>query len=338
MLGNGAPAGARQVAHSSAGTTMGTMDTATAPSSTSGPAVARQPAGLFVGVSTLDLIYLVERTMGANDWQRALNYLAVAGGSATGAAVAFAALGGSATLVTAVGAGPLGDLVRSELAGAGVTVIDTTPTDPAGPVVACALVQQSSGERAIVSRGGGSQVPAVDSDLLVDLLAGVDVVLVDSYRPSLTLPAARAAKAAGVPVVMDADQWDGATTQLLGAVDAAVCAAGFIPAGAGLGSVLAAGPTFVAVSRGGAAILWQTKNSAGQVAVPSVAVVDTLGAGDVLHGAFAYGVGTRRAGGGALTDDSLEGALIFAAPVASAACEHFGTRAWIAARAAQQGR
>ena len=315
---------------------MGTMDTTTTTPSASCPAVVRLPAGLFVGVSTLDLIYLVERPMGANDWQRALNYLAVAGGSATGAAVAFAALGGQATLVTAIGAGPLGDLVRAELAGAGVTVIDTTPGDPAGPVVACALVQQSSGERAIVSRGGGTQVPTIDPDLLADLLAGPDVVLVDSYRPTLTLPAARAAKAVGVPVVMDADQWDGVTTQLLGTVDAAVCAAGFIPAGAGLHSVLAAGPTFVAVSRGDAPILWQTRDGAGQVEVPAVAVVDTLGAGDVLHGAFAYAVATRRAGKGELTDDALEGALAFAAPVASAACEHFGTRSWSTARAAHR--
>lgn len=53
-------------------------------------------------------------------------------------------------------------------------------------------------------------------------------------------------------------------------------------------------------------------------------VADTLGAGDVLHGALAYHlVGARP------TPEGFAEALRAAAVVASRACASFGTRAWL---------
>lgn len=58
--------------------------------------------------------------------------------------------------------------------------------------------------------------------------------------------------------------------------------------------------------------------------MPSVKVADTVGAGDVLHGALA-----RHLAGSRPTPESFAGALRAATAVASRACASFGTRAWM---------
>jgi sugar/nucleoside kinase (ribokinase family) len=54
-------------------------------------------------------------------------------------------------------------------------------------------------------------------------------------------------------------------------------------------------------------------------------VVDTLAAGDVFHGALAWMLAAQ-----AQTDGgSFRHALAFAAHVAAASCQHFGSREWM---------
>lgn len=72
-------------------------------------------------------------------------------------------------------------------------------------------------------------------------------------------------------------------------------------------------------------MLWAGPDGGGAVEVPAVRVADTLGAGDVLHGALAH----RLATAGPLTSERFTEALRAAAVVASRACASFGTRAWM---------
>lgn len=68
----------------------------------------------------------------------------------------------------------------------------------------------------------------------------------------------------------------------------------------------------------------------GQIPVPAVTpVVDTLGAGDVLHGALAHHLATHITT--RLTPPAFDAALAFAATVASRTCATFGTREWMRA-------
>ena len=54
--------------------------------------------GIFLGLATTDIIYYVSRHPHSNEKMRAERQLSFAGGPATNAAVAFAALGNAATL------------------------------------------------------------------------------------------------------------------------------------------------------------------------------------------------------------------------------------------------
>ncbi|WP_181807694.1 PfkB family carbohydrate kinase [Streptomyces shenzhenensis] len=60
---------------------------------------------------------------------------------------------------------------------------------------------------------------------------------------------------------------------------------------------------------------------------PETRVVDTLGAGDVLHGALAH----HLSGLGRIDGPAFAKALARAAAVASRACASFGTRVWLTA-------
>lgn len=108
-----------------------------------------QPVGLFVGLATLDVVALVDRLPGANEKTTASQTWLAAGGPAAVAAIAFAALGGKASLLTALGSGVAADSVRADLASAGVEVVDAAP---AGfeLAVSTALVNPETDRKSVV--------------------------------------------------------------------------------------------------------------------------------------------------------------------------------------------
>lgn len=279
------------------------------------------PRGLLVGLATVDVVQRVSRFPRPDEKVVAIRTDVAAGGPATGAAIAFAGLGGNAALLTAVGNGPLAPVVRADLEAHRVRLHDAAP-HWAGLPVSTVTVLDGTGERAVVSRNAEGVDAAAPPDLAA-LAADADVVLVDGHHPALALAAAIQARALGVPVVLDAGSWKQVLADLLPLVDAAVCSAAFRdeqghPAGPRL---LAAGPRFVAVTAGPSAIHWWTSDGSGAVEVPSTPAADTLGAGDVFHGAFAYAL--------AAGVDPVP-ALERAARVAVVRVSHVGPRAWLA--------
>lgn len=273
------------------------------------------PTGLFVGLATLDVIQLVDGLPAANGKATARRSWLAAGGPAAVAAIAFAALGGRARLLTALGAGAAADAVRADLTAAGVEVLDAAPPGfELAPSVA--LVDSRTGDRAVVSGSGhrpASLAPPVAA------AEPVDVVLVDGHHPDLALSAARAAAAGGVPVVVDAGSHKPVFEQLWAFATDVICSADYRgPAGRPAG-LLDRGPSLVAVSHGAAPLQWWTADAAGEIAPPAVDAVDTLGAGDVLHGGYAF----------ALADGSarLE-ALEFAVATAALRVRSLGPFAW----------
>jgi sugar/nucleoside kinase (ribokinase family) len=140
-------------------------------------------------------------------------------------------------------------------------------------------------------------------------------------------------------VVFDGGSWKPGTERLLAHVDAAVCGSAFRPPslGDGVGDgddvdvddvlryLLAHGPSFAAVTDGAGPIRWADAHGGGRIHPPAVRAVDTLGAGDVLHGAFAWSLARqpRR------TTASMVASLAAAARVAARSVESFGTREWL---------
>jgi sugar/nucleoside kinase (ribokinase family) len=286
------------------------------------------PRGVFVGLTTLDTVYRVAAMPAVNEKVVASGQELAAGGPAANAAVTFAALGGRVSLVTALGGHVLARYAADELTGRGVRLVDAVPTADPAPAVSSIYVMEATGDRSVVSvNATAMQAPAPGE--LESIVAGADVVLVDGHHPELALAAARLAGEHAVPVVLDAGSWKPVLEELLALVDVAVCSADFaVPAAAAEAGTVADAlrrwrVTATVVTHGGEPVRWWWGDASGEVAVPRVAVRDTLGAGDAFHGAFAYAVAAAPAAAPA-------DALAFAARVAALRCTVAGPRAWLA--------
>jgi sugar/nucleoside kinase (ribokinase family) len=283
------------------------------------------PRVVCAGLATVDLVYRVDRVPGPDEKVQAASVETAAGGPAANAAVTAAALGADVTLVTAVGAHPLGELIRADLSAYGVTVLDATPGAAGPPPVSAVTVLAGTGQRSVVSRNAGD-ADAPSPAALAGLAAEADVVLVDGHHPALAVAAARAARR----LVVDAGSWRPVFADVLPHADVVACSAAFrhpdaaAPGPAATVSVLRArGARHVAVTRGPDPVLWWSGHDTGRVPVEPVRAVDTAGAGDVFHGALAVAVARDPD----VTD--LPAALRFASRVAGVRVAHAGPRAWL---------
>lgn len=288
--------------------------------------VPAAPAAVFAGLSTLDVVHHLARLPGPDEKVTSDALEVAAGGPAANAAKTYAALGGRARLLTALGASAVARLIRSDLESFGVEVVDLAPGHTGVPPVATVLVTAGRGERAVVN-SEGLALPDVAS--LDGMLAGAASLLVDGHHPALALAAARAARAGGVRVVADAGRPRPVWARLLPLTDVAVCSADFRlgdAAGGGptAAALHAAGVRRVAITAGAGPIAWWDADArtSGRLQPPAVTAVDTLGAGDVLHGAFCFH-----------TDRGLGfvDALAAASRLASDRCARRGLAAWLRA-------
>lgn len=281
------------------------------------------PRGLFVGLSTLDLVQRVSRRPGVNEKVVAQRCDIAAGGPAAVAAVTFGALGGRSVLLSALGPGPVAQLAAAELGRAGVRIVDAWAAG-ADLSISAITVLDETGQRSVVSRNA-EDLTAVVPDHLPALVGETDVVLIDGHHPELAVAAARVAQTVGIPVVLDCGSPKPVYAELVPLADAVVCSAGF--AGnpdqfdAAAATLTADGARLVAMTAGAAPVRWWTCENSGTLMVPRVAVRDTLGAGDVLHGAVAF----ARARG--VIDP--ERSVSFGIAVAALRVQHVGPRAWL---------
>ncbi|WP_051047476.1 MULTISPECIES: PfkB family carbohydrate kinase [Nocardia] len=283
------------------------------------------PEALFVGLSTLDIAYAVDRYPAEDTKTQALDQFLGAGGPAANAAVACAIVSGrSATLITALGRHQLADLVRHDLTNHHVTVLDATPDSTDKPPVSSIVVALGAQSRTIV----GLDAARIQAPFTADLAQCVDqasVVLVDGHHPDLAVGIASRAGEVGVPVVLDAGRWKPVHDRLLPLVDVAICSTAFAPPGVNgdctvlLDYLRSAGPKHAAVTRGPDPIVYAEEARQGTIEVASVHEGDTLGAGDILHGAFCAYYSRSR--------DFID-ALTRASAVATLSCRSFGTRNW----------
>lgn len=274
-------------------------------------------------MATLDLVYLAAGTPSNNEKIVASDCTVAAGGPAANAAVTFCYLGDRAMLLAAAGTHPIAQLIRADLQTHGVAISDLDPTRSQPPPVSSIIVTQSTGERAVVSiNATQSQISA--ENLPEAPLQNIDIVLIDGHQMAAGQAIAREAKSNNIPVVIDGGSWKPGFEEILPFVDYAVCSANFHPPGCHrqadvFGCLRAAGIPHIAITNGENPIQYLSAGGAGEVPVPKIKAVDTLGAGDVFHGAFCHYI----------LRENFTQALASAAQVASRSCEYFGTRRWM---------
>ncbi|MEM9136107.1 MAG: PfkB family carbohydrate kinase [Cyanobacteria bacterium P01_F01_bin.42] len=290
--------------------------------------------GLFIGLTTLDLIYHAHSAPSANEKVVAQEMMFAAGGPATNAAIAFAALGGEATLVSVIGQHPLAQWIHSDLAQHQVAHLELMPQYCDSPTVSSVVVSTETGDRAVVSKNA-QDFQVADSSVIVDqivsLFHSADIIILDGHQMALSQAIAARAAQSHIPTVFDGGSWKPGSEHLLPHITHIICSESFQPPGCGnefetlayLG--LCSPGANLAVTHGGAAITLRVDQAMTRCSCPSVTVADTLGAGDFLHGAFAFWVPHR----------SFEASIQAASTIASLSCQFPGTRKWLSKISAQ---
>jgi sugar/nucleoside kinase (ribokinase family) len=286
---------------------------------------------LLVGLCTVDVIQRVAELPRPGAKAQSESLELAAGGPAANAAVTMAALGDEAVLATALGAHPLAIVARDDLATHRVRVLDVSPEYQPPPPLSSVLVRTGDGERVVASPNAAG-IPADPAALpLSSLLDGAGALLVDGHHPRLAIAAARAARAAGVPVVLDAGSDKPVLEELLPLVDVCACSAIFRLGNAGARGTEKAvhelGVPVVIRTDGAGPVRWSTRDGrSGSVRPPTVTVRDTLGAGDVWHGALTHGIGSL---GRIPNAEELPGIIERANRVAARRVSVAGARAWL---------
>jgi sugar/nucleoside kinase (ribokinase family) len=278
---------------------------------------------IFVGLSTIEVIYRVDEFPKANEKVAARSQDVFVGGPATNACIACAHLGGKAALVTAVGRHPLAAMVREEAERYSIQLMDLNPEFAGAPAVSSVTVARS-GQRNVIS-ANAFRVHTPEEVVDRNALDRARMVMVDGHHMQACQAWAAAARALGKPVVLDGGSWKDRTDELLKNVHTAICSADFLPPGCeGSEQVVAylraRGVANVAITHGAEPIEFVSGMSQGTLRVPQVDVADTTGAGDVLHGAYCYYA--------ALGHGFIE-ALSEAVEIAAQSCRYEGKRAWM---------
>ncbi|WP_061962480.1 PfkB family carbohydrate kinase [Demequina flava] len=294
--------------------------------------MSSSPAVICAGLTTLDVVHLVDAVPPSNQKVASRDFFMAAGGPATNAAVTAARCGSATTLVTALPQHHLSTVIRTDLEDCGVAlhVADDSPTGP--PLTAAIMVTQSTGDRAVVSPTASAvDVPPTPADFDPHaLLDGAGAVLIDGYHRHLSLPLARAARKAGIPVVLDAGSHKPYTDELLAVTDVAVVSEDFAfpdsprDASATWARLRSGGAVAAVITQGAGPMLVSVGASVTEVAVEQLEVVDTLGAGDVLHGALTHCIASL-----GLDVARLDQDLAWASRVVRVSLGSFGTRRWL---------
>jgi len=240
------------------------------------------------------------------------------GGCAANAAVAVTRLGGQANLAARLGQDDIGDMIVAELMAEGVNLdcIHRSPTARSG---FSSIYVDQHGERQIVNfRGAG----LMDDPGFVTLPDTVDAALADSRWVAGAARTMQITKARDIPGIVDAEAPVG-LDQMAQASHIAFSRRGLLDVtgeadlATALKVVSAAVPAWVCVTDGPDGVYFMDGQHVENLPAYPVTPIDTLGAGDIWHGAFAL-----RLAEGAHEHAAME----FANAAAALKCCHFGGR------------
>ena len=262
-----------------------------------GPEVSRSPVVAVIGMATVDYLYVLDDYPKADSVTPALEHQIAMGGLGGRGAVAARRLGGATRLLAACGTGVHAEVLRAGLEAEGVE---------------CTWVaydQPSQHSAVILARGDATRTiiwlpqPMADARIterLPGFLEGVDVALLDATDETLATAALDECEKRGVTTVLDTGSGRPWTANLLGRVDHVIAPEKFVLKQTGHGAERAAVELWsdacravFGVTQGPRGGVFATGLGSGSLrrwdAAP-VAAVDSCGAGDTFHGAYAWAV------------------------------------------------
>lgn len=272
---------------------------------------------LCIGHASYDLIFEVPHHPSEDEKIFADSLLACGGGPAANAAVTVARLGYQAAFAGYLGADLYGEKHCQELAEEGV---DTQLiVRGAAPTPLSTIIVKPDGKRALINYKGDTK--ALPAEAIDFSLIKPKVILFDGHEPHISLPLAEQARKQNISTVLDAGSLHDGTRALMAKVDYLVCSEKFARQLAGdenaaLNQMAKIAPVVV-ITLGERGLIWQRDNQRGAMSAYPITAIDTTGAGDAFHGAFAAAVAAEL--------DWLE-ILSYASAAGAFCCTQIGAR------------
>lgn len=293
------------------------------------PAAGRDVDVVGLGLNSIDFVTVVAEYPAANTKQRLQRFARLPGGQTATALVACARVGWRTRYIGSFGADALGELSRDSLVQEGVDVSHARIVPGATNQFAVILVDARTGERTVLwdrdplLAMGAQDVPG-------DAVTSGRILLVDCHETAAATEAAKLARRAGIPTIIDVEKVRPGIGDLLQHIDAIIAAREFPSALTGYEDpgraldVMARefGTPLVCVTLGAEGSLARCNGR--EIRTPAYAVdcVDSTGAGDVFRGGFA--AACLRS-----PDGDVQDALDYASAVAALNCRALGARGGI---------
>ncbi|MBW2242984.1 MAG: ribokinase [Deltaproteobacteria bacterium] len=215
------------------------------------------------------------------------------GGQMATALLTCARLGLRTRLLGSVGDDDAGRRALAPLREAGVALDGVRVRPGIRSRGAMILVDEASGERTVLWHRVAELVLSAD-EIAPEEIQRARLLMVDASDLERSVWAASEARALGLPVIIDVDSMDPDPSALLANATFPIVPESFADALGGVDAALAdltrRGALLPVVTQGerGAVGLWKGQRL--EARARTVRVVDTTGAGDVFHGAFAWGL------------------------------------------------
>jgi sugar/nucleoside kinase (ribokinase family) len=279
-----------------------------------------------LGENSVDLLAVVAEYPVGNSKQRLQRFARQSGGQIATALAACAKLGWRSRYIGCFGDDRFGAESRESLIGQGVDVSAARTITGAANQFAIILVDARTGARTVLwDRHPGLTMAA--TDVAEETVLSGRMLIVDCQDPAAAAQAARFARQARIPTVIDVERVRPGILDLLQQIDAVIAAEDFPTALTGyeeLGRALEAmardsGAPLVCVTLGDKGSLARCDGR--EIRTPAFAVdcLDSTGAGDVFRGAFV--AGCLRA-----PDGDVEEVLGYANAAAALNCRALGAR------------
>lgn len=278
---------------------------------------------ICIGLNTIDIQFLVDKYPESNTKVKAEKNEVFTGGPATNAAITAAFLGVRTDLFTPVGEHVFTGFLCQDLQNNNVRLIDPAAGEQWIPTFASIITDAQDGKRTVISYHS-----EIKSDINLELnflFNDYQVALFDGFYPEFAIPIARECKKQGIVTVLDGGSWKKETQNILPYIDIALCSADFqVPGGVNKSDIFRhlheQGIRYAAITRGEENILISDAGKTDEVRVEKLTVCDTLGAGDIFHGAFCFYY---------ITGCKFADAVLNASKIAGESCRYFGTRQWM---------
>ena len=250
---------------------------------------------LCTGLVCVDLVLEIPHHPAPDEKLRAASRLVAPGGPAAVAAAQVARLGGRAGFAGLLGDDPFGRLLRASFVAEGIDAA-TLQVAPGFETPLAAILVKPDAARSVVSHRPALPAEAAPAP---PAFPRARVLLADGHRPEWNAALVAHARALGAPLVLDAGSPGDSVRELAAAADHVVASEAYARAllggrdpadrDADLASLARPGATVV-VTLGARGVAWQTPFAHEVRPAPRIQAVDTTGAGDAFHGAYALGL------------------------------------------------